>query len=304
MSDNGWLCLDKPSGLSSNAAMSRVKRIFGQKTGYIGTLDPFATGVLPIAVGNEACKFIPYVSNHEKEYQFVISFGKETDTLDIDGKVIKISEKIPSYSEISEVLPLFLGESMQIPPLFSAIKISGKRACDRVRSGENVILSPRKINIKSISILKFEANETEISVICSKGTYIRSLARDIAEKLETIAYVKSLRRIKSGFFSINNAIPLEKISQIKDTNMLFSVLTPIESPLDDIPALYVEDSEAIRLQNGLQIKCNCEFKHRNMRIFSSVAKKFIGIAIVTDNYTLKPVRMRSLIMEINDVDKK
>lgn len=291
----GWLCLDKPSGMSSNAAMMKIRKAFRLKTGYIGTLDPFATGVLPIAIGNEACKFIPYISDHEKEYVFTILFGKETDTLDINGIVTGISEKVPTRNEIVDVLPAFLGEITQIPPQFSAIKINGKRACDRVRGGESVELSPRKISVKSLSLLKFEGNCAEISVKCSKGTYIRSLTRDIAAKLGTVAHTVCLRRNKSGFFSINRSSPLENILQMSDTEALFSVLMPIESPLDDIPALYINDLEAMKLQNGRCIRYESdEFLHQNVRIFSSETRKFIGIAAGLDDCVLKPVRMCSL----------
>lgn len=288
---SGWICLNKPAGMSSNQAMIKVKKIFKQKTGYIGTLDPFATGVLPIAIG-EACKFIPYISDVEKTYILTMVFGQETDTLDTDGKIIKTSKKIPNDKEISVILPSFLGEIMQRPPSFSAIKIRGKRACDRVRNGEIVELPLRKVNIFSVSLLATEGNEATLSVICSKGTYIRSLARDIAEKLGSVAYVKSLKRIKSGFFSINHAISLEKISQIKDTNDSLAILASVESPLDDIPALYMSEENIVKLQNGVHIKCeNLEHISRNVRIFGSFKKKFSGIGFISEDSTLVPVRM-------------
>ena len=295
---SGWLCLDKPFGMSSNAAMSRVKRIFhGERTGYIGTLDPFATGVLPIAIG-EARKFIPYVNEEKKNYIFTMVFGTETDSLDIDGNVICSSECIPSLKQLHKILPTFLGEQSQIPPKFSAIKINGRRACDLMRKGKNVELNARNVRIFSLNLISEsleQSKEATLSVTCSKGTYVRSLARDIADKLGTVAYVKSLRRTQSGFFSINNAISLEKLQKIEDTSTLMSFVLPLESPLDDIPALYVSEDEARKLQNGLLISVEDDISEcSNVLIFEKFIKSFKGIGARFGNGTVKAVRMCSL----------
>ena len=288
---SGWICLDKPSGMSSNRAMMKVRKMFGCKAGYVGTLDPFATGVLPIALG-ETRKFIPYVSETQKNYIFTMEFGSTTDTLDKDGEITETSTKIPNESEIAEILSSFLGDQDQMPPIFSAIKIMGKRACDRVRSGEVVMLSSRKVHIFSISLIAIRNNEADLQVTCSKGTYVRSLARDIAEKLGTVAYVKSLRRIKSGFFSINNAITLEKLLQIKDTSVSLCCLLSHESPLDDIPALRVSKNDVVKLQNGLHVSCaNERLGSTNVLIFEDHGGSFAGIGFFSDDGTVKPVRM-------------
>ncbi|GHU12049.1 tRNA pseudouridine synthase B [Alphaproteobacteria bacterium] len=308
---NGWLCLDKPAGTSSNAAMIKVRKILGCKTGYIGTLDPFATGVLPIAVG-EARKFIHFLEDGLKEYEFTVVFGKTTDTLDKDGQVTEESTKIPTMDEIESVLKDFIGEQMQMPPVFSAIKISGRRACDRVRDGEQVELSPRKIHVFSLvlaaraftpeeSVSALQAHHVDLSrgneaenvatfkLVCSKGTYVRSLARDIAAKVGALCYVNELRRTKSGFFSLKHAIPLENLLKIEDTTSLVGLLTPIESPLDDIPALYLDGNLVKKVQNGLPVPL--KYPSSNVRICDSCDGGFRGIGFVSGDGLLKAVRM-------------
>jgi tRNA pseudouridine55 synthase len=289
----GWLCLDKSAGMSSNSAMMKVKKIFGGKMGYVGTLDPFATGVLPIAVG-EARKFIPYVAAAEKTYVFTMKFGTETDSLDVDGKIVRTCENIPPIYEIRDVLADFLGEQWQTPPIFSAIKVNGKRACDRVRAGEHVNLSDRKITVFSLELADDSPSDRSVSlkVVCSKGTYIRSLARDMAEKLGTVAYVESLRRLKSGFFSINDAIPLEKLLKMKDTSELSHLFLSFEGPLDDIPALFLKTDDVTRLQRGLRISfCDSSVRSSNVRVFDESSRVFKGIGFVSGDGELKAVRM-------------
>ena len=248
---------------------------------------------MPIAVG-EARKFIPYVNELEKIYIFTMIFGTTTDSLDKDGDITGTSEKIPGINEIKKIIPSLIGEQYQVPPVFSAIKINGKRACDRVRSGESIQLLPRRITIFSIDIIEqLSEKSITLQVKCSKGTYVRSIARDIAERLGTVAYVESLRRIKSGFFSINNAISLEKLSEMKDTNELEHVFIPLESPLDDIPALYLRKNDVTRLQNGLRISVDrSDLSSSNVLIHDDIDQKFKGIGFVSaDGNELKAVRM-------------
>ncbi|MDR0968106.1 MAG: tRNA pseudouridine(55) synthase TruB [Holosporaceae bacterium] len=333
---SGWICLDKPAGMSSNAAMIKVRKILGENTGYVGTLDPFATGVLPIAVG-EARKFIRFVEESEKEYVFTVVFGKTTDTLDKDGEIVATTDNIPNAKAISDALSKFVGEIEQIPPAFSAIKINGRRACDRVRNGESVELKSRRIRIFELEMIQessllssasshlrhceedevrrgnLEKNERQdarllrrpaprndvsgeireitFRVLCSKGTYVRSLARDIAEKLGSLAYVKTLRRTKSGFFSTNNIISLEKLIEINDTSKLNEVLASVESPLDDIPALYLRSESVVKLRNGLKVSYECFEESSNVKIFDDESGKFCGIGFVSDDGLIKPVRM-------------
>ena len=289
----GWLCLDKPEGISSNFAMIKVRKLLKELCGYVGTLDPFATGVLPIAVG-ECRKFIPYVEEAQKIYEFTVVFGKTTDTLDRCGKITEEKQTILKISEIESVLSEFLGEIQQVPPLYSAIKFNGRRACELAREGKNLELKPRKIKIFSLELLKFSSpNKASFRVECSKGTYVRSVARDIAEKLGTIAYVDELRRLKSGFFSINHACTLENLEKIKDNAELAAVLINMESPLDDIPALNVIDEHIAKLRNGLKIQMNPPKISSNVRIFDENSGKFAGIGYLSADGELKAVRMCS-----------
>lgn len=305
---SGWLCLDKPEGISSNFAMVKVRRIFGEKTGYVGTLDPFATGVLPIAVG-EARKFIPYVDETKKVYVFTVQFGKTTDTLDKCGCVTGETGCVPSVQQLQGVLPKFTGKITQMPPAFSAIKINGVRACDMARSGKQVELKPREISVFSLDIVEdnLSRRQATLAVTCSKGTYVRSLARDIAEELGSLGYVTELRRNQAGFFSIQNAITLENLSKIKDTRELIRVLSPLESPLDDIPALFVKEFDAIKLQRGLHVFIeNRGFLSGAVKVFDVENRKFYGVGDLSDHGELKAVRM--CIDETNkgviDVDSK
>jgi tRNA pseudouridine55 synthase len=249
---NGWICLDKPEGISSNLAMLKVRRILNEKTGYLGTLDPFATGVLPIAVG-EARKYIKFINDFEKLYEFTMVFGQATDSLDRNGKISETTSRIPKRRDLDDMIPEFIGEQEQIPPVFSAIKIKGNRACDLARRGAFPILLPRKVKIWKLRIISENLNIREVTfeVLCSKGTYIRSLARDMAAKLKSLAYVTELRRMKSGFFSIKNAIAMEKLQKIRDTDALNKILIPIGDPLDDIPALHMGNEDISRLRKGL-----------------------------------------------------
>lgn len=252
---DGWLCLDKQAGLSSNFAMVLVRKILQQKTGYVGTLDPFATGVLPIAVGR-ARHFIKYLDAATKRYIFTIQFGESTDSLDITGNVVNYTAMIPSRKILDDVLKSFKGKILQIPPRFSAIKVKGRRACDLVRAGKEVDLCAREMEIFSLEIVKDELLENQcitLEVHCSKGMYVRSLARDIAKKAGSLGYVKELRRTECGFFSLNYAITIEKFREIKDTTGLKSVLIPIDMPLGDIPAISLELSEVSALLQGRSV---------------------------------------------------
>lgn len=305
---SGWLCLDKPEGISSNFAMVKVRRILEEKTGYIGTLDPFASGVLPIAVG-EARKFIQYTNEAEKKYTFTVVFGKTTNTLDRNGQIIAETSVIPSVGQVREIIPSFLGTITQVPPMFSAIKINGVRACDRARKGEKVDLKSREVRIFDLRIVGDNIADAEITleVACSKGTYVRSLARDIAEKLGSLAYVKELRRTKAGFFSINNAITLEKLIEMKDTSKLTGVLYPLESPLDDIPALYVKEEEAVRLQRGLCISVERGNSMSSVvKIFGNETRRFYGVGRLSEHGVVNAVRMciDEASKGVKDVDSK
>lgn len=289
---DGWICLDKPKGISSNFAMVKVRKILKEKTGYVGTLDPFATGVLPIAVGR-ARKFIQFTEDVEKIYEFEVVFGANTDSYDETGEITETTKIIPTRDQIKKILPKFLGEIEQIPPKFSAVKINGRRACDLARQNKFVEIPSRKIFIHALKLLQFfENNQAKLQVRCSKGTYVRTLAVDIAQKLGSLCYVKELRRIKSGFFSIDRAITLEKLTEIVDTSELDDNLIPLESPLDDIPALFLERNYVSRLQNGLAVQlANSEILSSNVRLFDSESGKFCGVCYVSADGTVTAVRM-------------
>ncbi len=289
---DGWICLDKPKGISSNLAMVKIRKILKEKTGYVGTLDPFATGVLPIAVGR-ARKFIQFVEDVEKIYEFEIVFGTSTDSYDETGKITEFTKIIPKKDQIEKILPEFCGEIEQIPPKFSAIKINGRRACDLIRQNKIVEIPSRKIFIHDLKLLDFfENSHAKLRVHCSKGTYVRTLAVDIAKKLGSLCYVKELRRIKSGFFSIDHAITLEKLTEIVDTSKLDGNLLPLESPLDDIPALALDRSYVSRLQNGLSVQlANSEILSSNIKLFDSESGRFCGVCFVSADGLVTAVRM-------------
>lgn len=248
---NGWVILDKPEGLSSTTAVSIVKRIFNaQKAGHAGTLDPAASGVLPIALG-EATKTIPYVTDGEKMYAFTVRFGQATDTDDAAGNVIASTDIIPSEDEIRSVLPSFCGEIEQVPPKYSAVHVNGRRAYDLARENKEVALTARRIRIDDLQMLHFFKDGTAgFQVRCSKGTYVRSLARDMAEKLGSLGHVTALRRLKCAKFLLENTISLEYLRSIEHSSNWTDVLLPVETVLDDIPALAVTQAQAFKLSNG------------------------------------------------------
>lgn len=248
---NGWLVVDKPRDMGSTQVVSLTRRLFNaRKNGHCGTLDPFATGVLPIAFG-EATKLISYVTDGEKEYEFVLYFGEETDTLDTEGQVVAVSEYIPSESEIRAVLPQFVGEITQVPPAYSAIKVDGKRAYDLARQGKEVQIPERRINIYALELLEMITNRTaRLRVRCSKGTYVRTLGADIAKKLGSCGHLKELRRTKCGNFDLSQKILLENIKNMEYGEALVKSLLPVMTCLRDIAVIAVGKEEAKKLKLG------------------------------------------------------
>ncbi len=250
MQPSGWIILDKPIGLGSTQAVAAVKRNLREagygkvKTGHGGTLDPLAEGVLPIALG-EATKLAGRMLDASKIYEFTVRFGEETDTLDAEGQVVETSAVRPSRPELEAVLPRFTGPIEQVPPAYSALKVDGKRAYDLARAGETVQLDTRPVTIHSLA-LREVAGDDEATFIAnvSKGTYIRSLARDIAHALGTVGHVSMLRRLKAGPFTLAQAISLDKLNEIGKGAALEDVILPLEAGLDDIPALSL-DPEAV-----------------------------------------------------------
>jgi len=255
---NGWIILDKPVGLGSTQAVSAVKRALRDagepktKVGHGGTLDPLASGVLPIALG-EATKLAGRMLDATKAYDFTIRFGEKTDTLDLEGKVIATSDVRPSRAEVEAILPRFTGPIRQTPPAFSALKVDGKRAYDLARAGQEVELAQREVTIHALSIVAAGANEATLSATVSKGTYIRSLARDIALALNTVGHVTMLRRTKAGPFTLERAISLDFLGDAAKARQLTRTVLPLEAGLDDIPGLPVTPEQAQLLRHGQQL---------------------------------------------------
>lgn len=251
---NGWLNIDKPQGLTSTQTIGRVRRfIQAQKLGHAGTLDPLATGILPIALG-EATKTIPFVQENEKSYTFTITWGEQRNTDDLEGDVIKKSLHRPTEQDIAALLPRFIGEILQTPPQFSAIKINGERAYALARAGEDVEIAPRPVSIHDLRLMRLEADSADFEMECGKGTYVRSIARDLGEILGCFGYISALRRTRVGCFSEKNSISLdelEKLSQYPDPDRF---LLPVETVLDDIPALAMTDAEISRIKQGQSIR--------------------------------------------------
>jgi len=252
---NGWIILDKPLGLTSAQGVAAIKRLWRQaglpkpKIGHGGTLDPLATGVLPIALG-EATKLTGRMLNGDKAYTFTVRFGVATETEDAEGAVVATSDVRPSRAAIEAVLPHFTGPIEQRPPAYSALKVDGERAYARARAGETVVLPPRAVTIHALDVLEADGETATFSVSCSKGTYVRSLARDIAEALGTVGHVVMLRRTKAGPFGLEGAISLDKLGELAMEQRLIAALLPLTAGLDDIPALAVNPGEAARLKSG------------------------------------------------------
>lgn len=248
---HGWLVVDKPLGLTSNALNGRVRKLLRcRKTGFAGTLDPLATGVLPIAVG-EATKTIPYLMHRLKTYRFTLQWGEDRDTGDAEGAVIATSAVVPSEDQIQEVLPLFQGDILQTPPAHSALKIAGVRACDRVRRGEEVKLNPRPIFIQALTLEGSDPGQhtSTFEVLCGSGTYVRSLAVDLAHALGTCGYVQALRRTSVGPFRVEDAFPLASLEKIGHSEGRH-VIRPVDVVLDDIPDIALTDAQAQMLRQG------------------------------------------------------
>ena len=286
---SGWIILDKASGLFSRTASSRVARLFGiKKSGHIGTLDPMATGVLPIAIG-DATKMIPFVektSGGVKEYLFSLKFGIETDTLDVTGIEIAHNDIVPNDNEIKNALSDFIGDIEQIPPMYSAIHINGKRAYEIARRGEVADIKPRKIHIYELKYNGFDGESWQFYVKCSMGTYVRSIARDIAKKCGAIATVDMIRRISTNGFDIKNAVTLDFLENLYNNNAdIEKYLMPLDSGLGDIPVLNLGDKDTKLYKNGGFI--GVTMPDGLFRVYNKT--EFVGIGIVR-NKQLRPVR--------------
>ncbi len=276
---HGWLILNKSEGMTSTQAGSAVKRIFGQKKiGHAGTLDPFACGVLPLALG-EATKTMPFLMNRPKSYKFTLFFGAQTTTDDIEGEVIATSEHRPALQDIQSALSLFTGSIQQTPSIYSAIKIKGKPAYARARAGEAIDMPPRQVEIHTLTLDHYDGESATLDVRCGTGTYIRSLGRDLALHLGTVGHLVMLQRTYVGNFNIDNAISLENIKKISD-NSLACVLLPIRSVLDDIPAVSVSLQKAVKIRHGQAVEMDGV---NSLSISVLCDDKLIALGHVQDN---------------------
>jgi len=286
---DGWIILDKDSGIFSRTAGGRVARVFqNKKFGHIGTLDPMASGVLAIAIGN-ATKMIPFVeelNEATKEYLFGVRFGYETDTLDITGNTIKTGGSVPNESEIEKILPSFIGDTMQTPPAYSAVHVDGVRAYKMARGGADINIPPRKIHIYELEYTGKNGDSYGFRVVCSRGTYVRAIARDIAEKLNTIATVDMIRRTKSGCFDIKNAQKLDFLENLVNNSAdIKKYLMPMDTGLGGIPVLNLNDKDTELYVHGGFIKV--AQTNGFVRVYNN--DRFIGVGDV-QNHELRPKR--------------
>lgn len=301
---NGIILINKEKGCTSHDVVYKVKKLTNSKVGHTGTLDPNATGVLPLLIG-EATKISKYLINHDKEYEVVLELGKKTSTADVEGEVIKEKEvpaEIFEKQHVKEILKTFIGKQEQVPPIYSAIKVNGKKLYEYARKGQEVKLEPRKIEIYNIELLNINKDEKQISfrVKCSKGTYIRSLCEDIAEKLGTVGFMKELKRTVVGDFKIENAITVEELKE-KIENKDYTYIISIEEIFKENDRIDLKSQNYSKYVNGVKLDIeNCKITEsdatlRNIKadpkesnLKDEVYKiyldnKFIGLGTVSEN---------------------
>jgi tRNA pseudouridine55 synthase len=284
---DGWLVFDKPYNVVSTKLGSYIKKkLQCRKIGHIGTLDPLATGVLIYAL-NEATKLIPYIQRNNKQYTFTIQWGEQRTTDDAQGTVINTSNVRPKANEINEIIDKFIGDIIQTPPNFSAIHINGERAYRLARNGENFVIPKRIVKIYDLKLLSCATNSADFIVKCGGGTYVRSLARDIAIELKTVGYVASLRRIVDGYFCEKDTICIENFDEIVHKSNNTPFLKPLNTVLDDISAVYLSDQESENLMFGRVINYPSNIQG-NVSLWRG--EQFIGIGSIQNNI-LSPKRL-------------
>ena len=295
---SGWIFVNKPKNVSSFDVIRQLKKIFSiKKIGHAGTLDPLATGILPIAFGS-ATKTIPYLVSSKKEYRFSISWGIRTTTHDMEGEVIDESNFVPSKEDILSAVSDFKGEFYQRPPKYSAVKINGQRAYKLARSGIDFNIKEKKVKLYKLILKDHKKNKTEFLAKVGKGFYIRSLARDLCEKLRTSGVIDSLERTELGQFSLENAFSLETIEKLVHSAPAGMVggnlLVPLSEVLDDIPALLISDKEAKRFQQGQSFSNNDLLKYSKLgrEVLLLKDNRPIGLATVVEN-SFKPKKVFS-----------
>ncbi len=298
---NGWIAVDKPSGITAATVVSRVKRALNAaKVGHGGTLDPLATGILPIALG-EATKTVNFAMDGAKTYRFEVTWGAGTDTDDSDGKVIATSPNRPTKAEIEAALPAFTGDIQQIPPDYSAIKVDGERAYDMARRGEALTLAARTVRVKRFVLESMtDSDHAQFEVDCGKGTYIRALVRDLAKVLGTLGHISVLRRTRCGPFGQERAISLENLEALGHKAAASEHLLPVATVLDDIPALALTAEEARRMSLGQSIALWPVAKRSPLTglepgdaVQAKCGDKLVAVAEV-GNGMVRPVRVMNL----------
>jgi tRNA pseudouridine55 synthase len=263
---HGWVILDKPLGLGSTQAVAKVRHIFqAQKAGHAGTLDPMATGILAIALG-EATKTVPFAMDSDKAYRFTARWGESRDSDDAEGAVTGTSDARPTRAEIEAMLPRFTGTLTQVPPAYSAVRVGGERAYDLAREGEEVVLEPRPVEVYEARLLNAVRDSAEFEILCGKGTYVRSWVRDIAQALGTLGHVTALRRTRLGAWEEKDAVSLDTLISFMHSPAAFAYLKPLATALDGIPALAVSGPDTVRLRSGnpILIRANLFAKMKDM----------------------------------------
>jgi tRNA pseudouridine55 synthase len=291
---DGWVVLDKPLGMGSTKAVGRVRWLFdAQKAGHGGTLDPLASGVLPIALG-EATKTVPFVMDGRKEYRFTLRFGEARSTEDAEGEVTASSPVRPTDAAIRDALTAFIGEIEQTPPAFSALKIDGQRAYDLARAGQVVEMKPRPVTVERLELLaRPDADHADFVVGCGKGTYIRSLGRDLALALGTVGHLSALRRTVCGPFREEVAISLSKLEALGHIPPLLGALAPVETALDDIPALALTETQADQLRHGQPVLLTRDVPPSGALVRAEQGSRLIAL-VRSDGVALQPVRVFNL----------
>jgi tRNA pseudouridine55 synthase len=291
---DGWVVLDKPLGMGSTQAVGKVRWLFAaEKAGHGGTLDPLATGILPIALG-EATKTVPFIMDGRKEYRFTLRFGEARSTDDGEGEVIATSDVRPTDEAIRAALGQFTGTLSQMPPAFSALKIGGQRAYDLARAGEAVDLKPRTVTIDRLELqARPDADHADFVVGCGKGTYIRSLGRDLARALGTVGHLSALRRTAVGPFREEAAISLPKLEALGHIPPLLGALVPVATALDDIPALALTGTQADRLRHGQPVLLTRDAPPSGTLVRAETGSKLVAL-VRSDGTALQPVRVFNL----------
>ena len=281
---NGWIIIDKPAGITSTGVVSKIKRAFNaKKVGHAGTLDPDATGVLPVALG-EATKTIPYIMDEIKSYHFCIKLGESTDTDDATGQIINTSSKRPSDDKISTLLQKYIGFIEQTPPNYSAIKVNGVRAYDLARSGTKLKLKSRSLFVKDLKFLeRIDDDHALLQLTCGKGGYVRSIARDLGKDLKCFAHVKWLKRIWAGPFELENSIALQKLDELQKLSSLKQLLQPIEVGLQNLPFVKCKTNDVGHIANGRSITVSAKKIEADKTCWIECNGKALALGTVRDS---------------------